>query len=77
MNKLNFDPISLTQALVKCPSVTPKDEGALDVVQEHLIHLGFQCTRLPFTDEKSYDVDNLFATIGSNGKHLALFEELG
>ena len=71
MNNLNFDPISLTQALVKCPSVTPDDAGALDIVDEHLSYLGFQCTRLPFSDENYYDVDNLFATIGSNGKHLA------
>ncbi len=71
MNNLNFDPISLTQALVKCPSVTPDDAGALDLIEEHLSHLGFQCTRLPFSDENSYDVDNLFATIGSYGKHLA------
>jgi len=71
MNNLNFDPIILTQALVRCASITPKDEGALDVVQNHLNHLGFKCTRLPFSDQNSYDVDNLFATIGSEGKHLA------
>ena len=53
MNNLNFDPISLTQALVKCPSVTPDDAGALDLIEEHLSHLGFQCTRLPFSDENS------------------------
>lgn len=71
MNKINFDPISLTQALVQCPSITPKDEGALDVIENHLSHLGFNCTRLPFSGNNSYDVDNLFATIGSSGKHLA------
>ena len=71
MNKINFNPIALTQALVQCPSITPKDEGALDIVQDHLTSLGFKCTRLPFTDQNSYDVDNLFATIGSQGKHLA------
>lgn len=71
MNKSNFDPIVLTQALVKCPSITPKDEGALDIIQNHLQSIGFTCTRLPFTDQNSYDVDNLFATIGSQGKHLA------
>ena len=71
MTKINFDPISLTQALVQCPSITPKDEGALDVVENHLSHLGFNCTRLPFSGNDSYDVDNLFATIGSSGKHLA------
>mgnify|MGYP001240853266 CR=1 FL=1 len=71
MNKLNFDPIILTQALVKCASITPKDDGALDIIQNHLNQLGFKCTRLPFSDQNSYDVDNLFATIGSEGKHLA------
>ena len=71
MNKINFDPVSLTQALVQCPSVTPKDEGALDIVQNHLQSIGFTCTRLPFSDPNSYNVDNLFATIGSTGKHLA------
>lgn len=71
MSKINFDPISLTQTLVQCPSITPKDEGALDVVQKHLASLDFNCTRLPFSNENSYDVDNLFATIGSSGKHLA------
>ena len=71
MNKINFDPISLTQALVKCPSITPKDEGALNIVQDHLTSIGFTCTKLPFSDPNSYNVDNLFATIGLNGKHLA------
>ena len=71
MNKINFDPVALTQALVQCPSITPKDEGALDIVQDHLEFIGFSCKRLPFTDKNSYDVDNLFATIGSKGKNLA------
>ena len=71
MNKIDFDPIALTQALIRCPSVTPKDEGALDIVQDHLESIGFSCTRLPFKDTNSYDVDNLFATIGSQGNHLA------
>tara|TARA_B110000438_G_scaffold301026_1_gene354862 strand:+ start:479 stop:1660 length:1182 start_codon:yes stop_codon:yes gene_type:complete len=71
MNKINFDPIILTQALVQCPSITPKDEGALNIIQAHLASLDFNCTRLPFSDKNSYDVDNLFATIGSGDKHLA------
>ena len=71
MSNLNFDPIILTQDLVKCPSVTPEDAGALDIVEKHLSHLNFSCTRLPFSGNNSYEVDNLFATLGSNGKHLA------
>ena len=71
MTEINFDPIILTQSLVKCQSITPKDDGALNIIEEHLTHLGFECIKLPFTDKNSYDVDNLFATIGSSGKHLA------
>jgi succinyl-diaminopimelate desuccinylase len=71
MSNIDFNPIKLTQELVKCPSITPKDEGALSVVENHLNHMGFQCTRLIFSDKNSYDVGNLFATIGSSGKHLA------
>ena len=71
MLNTNFDPIKLTQALVQCPSITPKDEGALGIVEKHLNNIGFSCTRLPFSDQHSYDVDNLFATFGSSGKHLA------
>jgi succinyl-diaminopimelate desuccinylase len=71
MHNINFDPIKLTQALVQCRSITPKDEGALGIVENHLNKIGFSCTRLPFTDQQSYDVNNLFATIGSTGKHLA------
>ena len=71
MNKIDFDYVALTQALVKCPSVTPNDEGALQVVEEHLINLGFNCTRLPFSEDGFDDIDNLFAKIGESGKHLA------
>ena len=36
MNNLNFEPIILTQNLVKCPSVTPKDAGALNLIENQL-----------------------------------------
>jgi succinyl-diaminopimelate desuccinylase len=60
----NIDPIKLTQDLIRCPSVTPKDEGA----QEHLIkalkHLGFECHTLKFGD-----VLNFFARRGTEKPH--------
>ena len=71
MSNINFDVISLTQALVRCPSVTPYDKGALQVTEDHLNAIGFECTRLLFSEKNTYDVDNLFATIGSTGKHIA------
>tara|TARA_B100001123_G_scaffold394628_1_gene475559 strand:+ start:147 stop:1328 length:1182 start_codon:yes stop_codon:yes gene_type:complete len=71
MNKINFDSVFLTQSLVKCPSVTPKDEGALKIIENHLNNIGFKCNPLLFSEAGTDDVKNLFATIGSSGKHLA------
>ena len=71
MTEFNLNPIKLTQALVKCQSITPKDDGALLVVQNHLSSMGFDCSPLLFSGNGSYEVKNLFATIGSDGPHLA------
>ena len=71
MNNINFDCINLTQALVKCKSITPNDDGALQVVEDHLSSIGFKCTRLPFSENGYEDVDNLFAIIGDTGPHIA------
>tara|TARA_B100000579_G_scaffold155758_1_gene126670 strand:- start:1584 stop:2765 length:1182 start_codon:yes stop_codon:yes gene_type:complete len=71
MKKNNFDCVLLTQDLVKCKSITPNDDGALQVVEDHLSTLGFNCTRLPFKEKGYEDVDNLFAIIGNSGQHLS------
>ncbi|MBB5688919.1 succinyl-diaminopimelate desuccinylase [Roseomonas alkaliterrae] len=63
------DPIPLAQALIRCRSVTPADDGALDVVQRALEPLGFACTRLTFGPD-DYRVGNLFARRGGGGPHL-------
>ena len=62
--------VHLAQALVRCPSVTPREGGALDLLQDELSKLGFDCTRLPFgTGAKR--IDNLFARRGKTGRHFA------
>lgn len=58
------DVVELTQALVRCPSVTPKDVGAQDVLIKILEPLGFTCTKLKFGD-----IDNLFARRGTSSPH--------
>ncbi|QYU66584.1 succinyl-diaminopimelate desuccinylase [Leptolyngbya sp. 15MV] len=63
------DPIPLAQALIRRKSVTPADDGALDVVQRALEPLGFACTRLVFGPD-DYRVDNLFARRGTGAPHL-------
>ncbi len=61
---LRADPLQLSQALIRCASVTPIDAGALDVVQNALTPVGFTCVRLPFSEPGTADVDNLYARIG-------------
>ena len=54
--------VDLLSRLVRCASVTPSSDGVLDVVEAALVPLGFACTRLTFTGDGSYPVENLFAT---------------
>ncbi len=64
------NPKTLLQELMRCRSITPREAGALDVVQAYLEPLGFECSRMVFEGDGSYPVDNLFATRGTRGRHL-------
>ncbi len=64
IDTLAQSPLELARALIRRPSVTPADAGALDVLEGALKPLGFRCTRLPFED-----IDNLYAEIGQGGPH--------
>ena len=59
------DPVALTQALIRCASVTPADAGAQDVLAGVLQGLGFTVTRLRFGE-----IENIFARIGTGGTHI-------
>ena len=59
------DAVALAQALVRCPSITPRDEGALDLVEAALTDLGFACRRMTFTAPGTATVDNLYARLGT------------
>lgn len=61
--------VDLARRLIQCPSVTPKEGGALDLLQAELTDLGFACTRLPF-GEGDDRIDNLFARRGTDGPHI-------
>ncbi len=60
-----IDPLDLATRLIRCPSVTPDDAGALDLLQGELEAIGFTCTRLPFAKDGTPEVDNLHARIGT------------
>ncbi|HEV7277200.1 MAG TPA: succinyl-diaminopimelate desuccinylase [Devosiaceae bacterium] len=64
------DPLPLLRDLIRCPSVTPEEAGALDVLEAALVPLGFAVSRVRFEGDGSYPVDNLFATRGSGRPHL-------
>jgi len=64
-----IDPVDLTRALVRCPSVTPDDAGALSVLEGALVPLGFVCRRLRFSHPGTPDVDNLYARLGDGRPH--------
>ena len=59
------DPLALAQALIRCPSVTPADARAQDVLAAALTALGFAVTRLRFGE-----TENLYARRGRAGPHL-------
>ena len=62
--------IELTKALISCQSVTPKNDGVLDLLEKELSNIGFDCRRYLFSDSNTPDVDNLFAKIGSGAPHI-------
>ena len=54
-----LDPVDLTVRLIRCPSVTPEDAGALALLETHLCAAGFSCTQVNRNGTK-----NLFARWG-------------
>ncbi|MDP3318152.1 MAG: M20/M25/M40 family metallo-hydrolase, partial [Bosea sp. (in: a-proteobacteria)] len=62
-----LDPVALTQALVRCPSVTPAEGGALALIAEVLAAEGFTVERPVFSAPGTPDVENFYARIGREG----------
>lgn len=60
-----LDPVDLAQALIRRPSVTPADAGAMDVLEGRLTALGFACRRMRFGE-----IENLYARLGTAGPNL-------
>jgi succinyl-diaminopimelate desuccinylase len=60
-----LDPITLAQDLIRRPSVTPADAGAMDVLEAALAGIGFSCRRMRFGQ-----IENLYARRGNSGRNL-------
>jgi succinyl-diaminopimelate desuccinylase len=66
----NINELKLAKDLIKFPSVTPKDAGAIQFLSKQLKLLGFNCKILEFKDKKSKPIKNLYARIGKKSPNL-------
>ena len=64
------DPVANLAALIRCPSVTPAEGGALSLLDTLLSPLGFAVERVMATEDGTPDVENLYARLGTEGPHL-------
>jgi succinyl-diaminopimelate desuccinylase len=64
------DALSIARDLVRCPSVTPAEAGALGVLEKILKGAGFEVHRLTFGEPGTADVENLYARIGTSSPHI-------
>ncbi len=64
------DALSLAQALIRCPSVTPEEGGALALLAGVLAKAGFEVHRPVFSAPGTPDIDNLYARIGQGSPAL-------
>lgn len=64
------DALSIARDLLRCPSVTPADAGALGVLEKLLGEAGFTVHRVTFSEPGAADIDNLYARIGTDSPHI-------
>jgi succinyl-diaminopimelate desuccinylase len=67
---MSTDVLTIAQDLLRCPSVTPADAGALGVLERLLGAAGFATHRITFSEPGTADIDNLYARIGDAAPHL-------
>ena len=68
----NINELTLAKELIKFPSVTPKDAGAIGYLAKQLKKLGFDCKILEYKDKnkKSKPIKNIYAKLGNKGPNL-------
>src|SRR5438477_4811080 len=70
MTEARVEPAELAARLIRRPSVTPRDEGALALLAETLEGLGFTCHHLVFGGDGSDEIHNLYARRGTGRPNL-------
>ena len=66
----NINELKLAKDLIKFPSITPRDAGAINFLSKQLKTLGFDCKILEFKDKKSKPIKNLYARFGKKKPNL-------
>ncbi len=67
---MNADPIAIAQELLRCPSVTPAEGGALRYLETLLKGAGFTVHRMTFSEPGTADIENLYARIGTSAPNI-------
>jgi succinyl-diaminopimelate desuccinylase len=67
---LAVNPAENLAALIRCPSVTPAEGGALTALEAMLKPMGFSVERPVFSEDGTPDIENLYARKSGNGPHL-------
>ncbi|MCJ2036653.1 succinyl-diaminopimelate desuccinylase [Methylobacterium sp. J-068] len=65
-------PLGLARSLIRCPSVTPEEGGALAWLAGVLEGAGFTVERPRFSEPGTPDIENLYARIGTAAPYLLL-----
>ena len=66
----NFDELQLSKDLIRFPSITPIDAGAINYLAKKLRQLGFSCKMLEFKDKRNPTIKNLYARLGNKQPNL-------
>ena len=66
----NINELKLAKELIRFPSITPEDAGAINFLSKQLRLLGFSCKILEFKDKKSKFIKNLYARYGTKQPNL-------
>ncbi|MDI1344242.1 MAG: succinyl-diaminopimelate desuccinylase [Pseudolabrys sp.] len=67
---MTADPLAIARDLLRCPSVTPAEGGALAFMEKTLAAAGFTVHRMTFSEPGAEDVENFYARIGTSGPNL-------
>jgi succinyl-diaminopimelate desuccinylase len=62
---MTADPVAIARDLLRCPSVTPEDGGALAYLHDVLANAGFDVHRMTFAEPGTAPIENLYARIGA------------